>query len=172
MIARNARTAALRLQIQFGRECGVGALWVLALGMAACGAGRTGPGVTETPMKSDCRGLPTIEECRTAAMVITDECLRGCVQMQCAGVKVNCSEYIQKECKKHSSEGISPFGFVYRTSETSCEKPVGEVNWCELPEENRECRAKAMVHELAHSCGWAHNEGLGVPSNDGYIQCD
>jgi len=105
-------------------------------------------------------------------MQITDECLRGCIQAQCAGIKVVCSDYVQKECKKHSSEGISVFGYVYRSEESSCVNPVGEVNWCELPEENRWCRANAMVHELAHSCGWAHGEGLGVPSNDGFIQCD
>lgn len=105
------------------------------------------------------------------AMEITNECLRGCVRMQCTGIKVNCDEYVKKECRNHSSEGISPFGYVYRTSETTCGKPVGEVNWCELPG-SRECRARAMVHELAHSCGWAHNQGMGVPSNDGFITCE
>lgn len=124
-------------------------------------------------MSTTCRHAPTVEECQAAATQITNECLRGCVLAQCAGIKVKCSEYIQKECEKNSEDGtLPPFGYVYRLSDTSCEKPVGEINWCELAEEDRECRAKAMVHELAHSCGWAHYDGFGVPSDDGLIQCD
>lgn len=139
----------------------------MAAGVTGCAASS----MAGTPMSSACRELPTVEECQSAAREITDECLRGCVHLQCAGIKVNCGEYIREECKKNSSEGVTPFGYVYRTSETSCDRPVGEVNWCELSA-SRECRAKAMVHELAHSCGWAHNEGLGVPANEGFIQCE
>lgn len=140
--------------------------------VSACAAPQHATG-SSTPMSTACGHVPTVEECQVGAMQITDECLRGCVHAQCAGIKIKCSEYIQKECKKNSEDGtLPPFGYVYRLSDTSCENPVGEINWCELPEENRKCRADAMVHELAHSCGWAHGEGLGVPSNDGFIQCD
>jgi hypothetical protein len=127
-----------------------------------------------TPMHPTCRELPTIEECRAAAQVITHPCLRQCVEKQCAGIKVNCnSEEIQKNCKEKNSEGLIALGYVVRFSDrpTSCDNPSHEVNWCQQPS-SRNCRAKAMVHELAHSCGWRHNQGLGVPGDDGRLLCE
>jgi hypothetical protein len=106
-------------------------------------------------MSSTCRELPTVEECQAAAQVITYECLRKCVEMQCAGVKINChSPDIEKNCKDKSNAGIVALGYVAHLSNvpTSCDSPWKEVNWCEVPA-SRTCRAKAMVHELAHSCG-------------------
>lgn len=124
-----------------------------------------------TPMSQACRELPTVEECRAAAQVITDACLRGCVELQCTGIKVNCSDFIKKECQKRNEAGVTYLGYVWRPDTASCSKPVSEVNWCEEPV-SRDCRAKAMVHELAHSCGWKHLQGLGVPGNEGELQCD
>jgi hypothetical protein len=126
-----------------------------------------------TPMNSSCRELPTIEECQTAARVITNDCLKKCVEMQCTGIKINCnSEEIRKRCRDRNTEGIVALGYVVRFSNipTSCEHPLNEINWCEEPT-SRECRAKAMVHELAHSCGWSHNQGFGVPGDDGFLRC-
>jgi hypothetical protein len=36
---------------------------------------------------------------------------------------------------------------------------------------SRRCRAQAMVHELAHSCGWHHGDGQGVPGDEGTLPC-
>jgi hypothetical protein len=95
--------------------------------------------------------------------------------MQCAGVKVNCgSEEIQKRCREaKEAEGIVPLGYVIRFSDVpvSCDQPSKEINWCEQPA-SRECRARAMVHELAHSCGWRHHQGFGVPGDNGYLPCE
>lgn len=127
-----------------------------------------------TPMHPSCRELPTIEECRAAAQVITHPCLRQCIEKQCAGVKVNCnSEEIRKTCKDNSSESLSALGYVVRFSDrpTSCDNPSHEVNWCEQSS-SRNCRSRAMVHELAHSCGWRHNQGHGVPGDDGRLLCE
>ena len=33
------------------------------------------------------------------------------------------------------------------------------------------CRMEAMVHELAHSCGWEHDQGGGVPGAKGELPC-
>jgi hypothetical protein len=121
-----------------------------------------------------CGELPTVEECRAAAQVITHPCLRQCVEKQCAGINVNCdSEEIKKNCKGQNSEGLIALGYVVRFSDrpTSCDDPSREVNWCEQPS-SRDCRAKSMVHELAHSCGWRHNQGLGVPGDDGRLLCE
>jgi hypothetical protein len=75
--------------------------------------------------------------------------------------------------KNNPSEGIFALGYVIRFSDipTSCEHPLKEVNWCEQSA-SRECRARAMVHELAHSCGWKHYQGLGVPGDDGLLPCE
>lgn len=136
------------------------------------GSGCAHPG---TAMQGSCRELPSVEECQAAAGVMTDSCLRMCVEMQCAGVKVNCgSAEIQKRCREASdAEGITPLGYVVRFSDVpvSCDHPSKEVNWCEQPA-SRACRAKAMVHELAHSCGWRHRQGGGVPGDNGYLPCE
>ncbi|MFL5345978.1 MAG: hypothetical protein ACJ8AT_14400 [Hyalangium sp.] len=125
-------------------------------------------------MSSTCSEVPTVEECQAAAQVITSDCLKKCVEMQCAGIKINCSSpEIQKNCKDKSSEGIVAMGYVARFDDVpvSCASPWKEINWCEVPS-SRECRAKAMVHELAHSCGWHHNQGFGVPGDDGNLPCN
>jgi hypothetical protein len=127
-----------------------------------------------TPMHPTCRELPTVEECVAAAQVITSACLKKCVEMQCSGIKVNCaSEEIQKKCEEKKSEGVVALGYVVRFSDrpTSCDNPSHEINWCEQPT-SRTCRARAMVHELAHSCGWRHNQGFGVPGDDGKLLCE
>jgi hypothetical protein len=91
--------------------------------------------------------------------------------MQCAGIQVNCGQLVKDECKKRNSTGITSLGYVYRPDDAGCNKPVSEVNWCEEPL-SRDCRAKAMVHELAHACGWKHGQGLGVPADDGDLKCE
>jgi hypothetical protein len=48
--------------------------------VALVGAGCAHSG---TPMHPSCRELPTVEECQAAAQVITHECLRKCVELQC-----------------------------------------------------------------------------------------
>lgn len=49
--------------------------------------------------------------------------------------------------------------------------PVKEVYWCE-ESLGEDCRVKAMIHELAHSCGWEHKQGMGVPANQGDVTCE
>ena len=90
------------------------------------GQGCAHPG---TPMHPTCRELPTVEECKEAAQTITETCLRTCIEMQCAGIQVNCnSDEIQEMCRTRSSpsEGIVALGYVIRFSDTptSCELPL------------------------------------------------
>jgi hypothetical protein len=125
-------------------------------------------------MNSTCRALPTVEECIKATQSITQDCLRRCIELQCAGVQINCDEAARAKCKKDREEGILTLGYVWMnrtmTLEKTCKNPRREINWCEW-DVSRECRAKGMVHELAHTCGWNHDQGLGVPGNDGTITC-
>ena len=127
--------------------------------------------LTGTPMKNtSCSQLPTIEECQSAAAVIDNACVRQCVAAQCAGAQIDCGEYIQKKCQQlNEQRGARVGGFVVRSGQT-CQKPKFEIGWCELPM-SRECRAKALVHELAHACGWSHGEGGNVPGEQGKLQC-
>jgi hypothetical protein len=143
--------------------------WSLGLlGLSGCAH----PGQTGTPMSSTCREVPTVEECRAVARGITDECLAGCVRLQCAGIQVNCDEYARESCKRDREAGLETLGYVKMTGKTSCTTRLSEVNWCEDATVSRECRARGMVHELAHSCGWDHGQGHGVPGDDGKLVCD
>ena len=125
--------------------------------------------VLPQPMPSKCRELPDVDECQAVARKILDECLRDCVTIQCTGAKIRCDEIVSERCRKRKQEGAAVGGFVEPKGQ-NCHQPSTEINWCELPQ-SRDCRAKAMVHELAHSCGWQHGDGKGVPGNNGVMPC-
>ena len=126
---------------------------------------------SETPMSLTCREVPTVEECLDAAATIENVCLRPCVERQCSGAKVACDENIVKKCNRlNESRRDKVGGWVERKDQT-CKAPRSEIAWCQVPM-SRQYRAKAMVHELAHSCGWKHGEGQGVPGNSGSLECE
>ena len=150
---------------------GSSTLLAIALCAASCAVGCAAPtALTGTPMSMTCQEVPTVEECRTEAQVIEDDCLRECVLMQCSGVELNCNDHVQQRCKElNGKREATVGGFVDRESQ-SCEKPNEEIGWCQVPMSPK-CRAKAMVHELAHSCGWSHGGGKNVPAENGRLQC-
>lgn len=125
-----------------------------------------------TVMPSSCRNVPTIESCVWQAQIwITDQCLRDCVIAGCRGVRIDCSSLDTLEtCGKPKGPGKRSGGFAPPLGH-DCKSPGDEVSWCELALGER-CRAIIMVHELAHTCGWRHKGGLGVPGDDGTFQCD
>lgn len=54
----------------------------------------------------------------------------------------------------------------------TCDQPTHEIKWCHLKEfQTGQCGADAVLHELAHTCGWKEYEEKGVPGNTGVIQC-
>jgi hypothetical protein len=123
-------------------------------------------------MQTDCPftiDMPSIEECREAALVISDELLRMCVQGQCSNIQVKCSQRIRLQCR----EDNQIFGFTMLAYTPNPNfygtlnyfYPIRETYWCEEPV-SHECMIKALVHELAHSCGWDHRAGRNVPGND------
>jgi hypothetical protein len=123
-------------------------------------------------MSSTCRELPTVEECREGATVITNERLMDCVRQQCTRIKLNCGDMVRAECKLRSQEqGETAMGYTLVPTWTTAFNPTREIFWCEEPA-GRDCRIDAMVHELAHSCGWRHSGGLGVPGNKGGMACE
>lgn len=116
-----------------------------------------------------CQELPSVGECQATARAIEDECLRDCVLAKCTGIKIRCDEVAKLFCPKGDYEGGRRAGFVFRGGHT-CEQPAEEMHWCEEPMPAH-CRAQAMVHELAHACGWHHGDGFGVPGNKGRLAC-
>lgn len=150
-----------------GRRIRWAIVFCIGLGVVGCA---TATVLSETPMNTTCLEVPTVEECRTEAAVIEDVCLRECVEAQCSGVKVVCDPHNQQRCKELNEGRKGKIGgFVTRKGQT-CLKPKDEVAWCQLPM-SRRCRAKAMVHELAHSCGWSHGDGSSVPGETGELPC-
>lgn len=98
--------------------------------------------LSETPMNTTCLEVPTVEECRTAAAVIENVCLRECVEAQCSGVKVVCDPNNQQRCKElNEGRKGKVGGFVTRKGQT-CLKPKDEVAWCQLPLSRRAVRKR------------------------------
>jgi hypothetical protein len=140
-------------------------LWVGVLALSGCATARQ-PG---TPMKTNCPStipMPTIEECREAARVIRNEELRVCVSEQCGDISLVCDEETRKRCKEESEAARRDIlAYVIRLDSTSTSSRVKEAHWCEEPASFR-CILKVVIHELAHSCGWRHGGGEGVPGHE------
>lgn len=124
-----------------------------------------------TPMKTSCPAsveLPTIEECLDEAAEIEDELLMSCVRRQCRDITVTCSEWNRQKCKAQSQRfGNSVLAFTVTNWRGTLHRfyPVAETHWCEEPA-SRGCIIQAVIHELAHSCGWDHGQGQNVPGNE------
>lgn len=124
-----------------------------------------------TPMKTSCPAsieLPTIEECLEEASRIDDELLMSCMRRQCRDLTVTCSEWSRQMCRSQGQRfGNTALGFTLTFWRGTPHRfyPVKETHWCEEPA-SHECIIKAVMHELAHSCGWNHRQGHNVPGND------
>jgi len=122
-------------------------------------------------MRTNCPStveMPTIEECRHAALVIDDDLLRTCVQRQCSDIHIECAEWVRRECKEAGmASGSAILAFTYTTYHGTLHSffPVKETHWCE-ESASLECVTNSLVHELAHSCGWKHEKGNNVPGKD------
>lgn len=122
-------------------------------------------------MKTSCPDsieLPTVEECLEEVSGISEELLMSCMRRQCREITVTCSEWTRMECRAQSQVLRSTvLAFTLTTYHGTLHRfyPASEIHWCE-ESASRECVSKAVVHELAHSCGWDHGQGLNVPGND------
>jgi hypothetical protein len=133
---------------------------------------RGGAGAHKTVhLKTSCPAsieLPTVEECLEEADKIDDELLMSCMRRQCRDITVTCSERNREDCKKlRQRPGRTLLAFTVTHWRGTHHRfyPVEETKWCEEPA-SRECISKAVIHELAHSCGWDHLQGHNVPGND------
>jgi hypothetical protein len=122
-------------------------------------------------MKTSCPPtveLPSVEECIEATSEITDELLGDCMRRQCRDVIITCSEWSRRQClldNQSSGKAVLAFTMMLYRGTLHSFYPVREIHWCEEPA-SQACVVKAVIHEVAHSCGWDHGEGQNVPGND------
>jgi len=135
-------------------------------------AASTPPSEPGTPMKTSCPAsieLPTVEECVEAVSEITGELLGSCMRRQCHDITVSCGEWSRGRCQienqRRPETSLLAFTLVRYHGTLHAFFPVQETHWCEEPASHG-CVVKAVVHELAHSCGWDHKQGQNVPGND------
>ena len=107
-------------------------------------------------------------QCMTQANSVTDSKLKACVKSKCYGkdTKLDCSP----ERKKESCFEFTDKHGKKRRRIGEAGEGDSEIGWCEEPM-NEDCQAKLLVHELAHTCGWDHEPGKGVPSSKEIQQC-
>lgn len=135
---------------------------VVALAGLTCAAPR--------PMSSEgCVHIPDVNDCITLARWITDRCLSDCVVEQCAKGRLRCDEETAGYCAMRANAG-RPVGAFVPKGDRSCKEAADEVKWCDF-NVSSSCKARQAVHELAHACGWHHNDGFNVPGNDGELIC-
>lgn len=107
--------------------------------------------------------------CRAEAQGIKDPKLKACVLAQCSSsdTKLKCDQKVKDQCaqKDKGKNGKKTGG---SSAVGSLDSPLKEIDWCEQPVDS-DCQNKALVHELAHSCGWQHGQDPGVPGNSGEI---
>jgi hypothetical protein len=114
-------------------------------------------------VSQSCLGDVTVADCQAEADSIENDCLKECVKMQCAGIKVDCGETTQQRCKR--KESLYAYTDNY-PGVTNCRfAPTNKTHCCErLLKKSKACRVKVLVHELAHSCGWDEEKGPGIPN--------
>jgi hypothetical protein len=122
-------------------------------------------------MKTSCPAsveLPTIEECLEETRKIDDDLLMSCMRRQCRDITVTCSELNRSKCKtlsEISGKTVLAFTTIQWNGTLHRFYPVNQTHWCEEPASHG-CITQAVIHEIAHACGWDHRDGLNVPGND------
>jgi hypothetical protein len=122
-------------------------------------------------MKTSCPvsiELPTVEECLEEASRIDDELLMSCMRRQCRDITLTCGEWSRQKCKAQSQRlGNTVLAFTLTAWKGTLHRfyPVEEIHGCEEPASHG-CIVKAVIHELAHSCGWDHRQGHNVPGDE------
>ena len=130
-----------------------------------------------------CNNLPSVEECQGSAEAIQNSCLRQCVTNQCEKALVRCNQLTAQVCREYDANRTSDGKVLGFSSIGSRSEPVRLIAWCcrqfKNPARNTFCRKEALVHELAHSCGFRHDgnplrkdgetHDPGVPGHEGTL---
>jgi RHS repeat-associated protein len=97
---------------------------------------------------------------------ITDNKLRNCLLKRCMSNGVlncnpNCGKNIRGEEIAGYKSAWDRFWGIKPNEVTVCPNAAGF----------EKCAGDVVIHEWAHSCGWNHGEGQGIPGDSGYIEC-
>ena len=88
---------------------------------------------------------------------ITDPKLRSCLQKRCKSGKIKCSDNCPQQQKPQA--GNAPYS---GNTATLCLDSVGTPSWS-----TPQYFGGTIIHEWAHTCGWHHGQGEGVPHDPG-----
>jgi len=88
---------------------------------------------------------------------ITDLKLRSCLQKRCKSRKIKCSDNCSQQPKQQA--GNAPY---HGSTGTLCLDSIGTPPWT-TPQDF----GGTIIHEWAHTCGWHHGQGQGVPNDPG-----
>jgi|HubBroStandDraft_4_1064222.scaffolds.fasta_scaffold01159_8 RHS repeat-associated protein len=88
---------------------------------------------------------------------ITDLKLRSCLQKRCKSGKIKCSDNCSQQPKQQA--GNAPY---HGSTGTLCLDSIGTPPWT-TPQDF----GGTIIHEWAHTCGWHHGQGQGVPNDPG-----
>jgi len=91
--------------------------------------------------------------CHAKVRTITEPTLKNCIRRRCVTGKVKC-----RKCGDGHLAGYNR-GIGRRFRSSTIVLCANNLNWF----------GHAALHEWAHSCGWMHGDGQGVPGNDGDI---
>ena len=98
--------------------------------------------------------------CEIDIFLITDLELRKCIKKRCDNAKVNCDNNCRPRLLGYNRQWAL-FGFVVYRSSTA--------NVCVNNPKACNKYGRIAIHEWAHSCGWSHGDGKGVPGDSGYL---
>ena len=96
--------------------------------------------------------------------------LRECVLRKIDAIRFTCNWGIQTECNK--PDGKEKCTWLASAKLGNCGSTQGSLNWCNRRGLSDACVAEVLVHEAAHTCGWEHLKGGGVPGNDGHASAE
>lgn len=95
--------------------------------------------------------------CNALSSIITDPDLRKCIQKRCDKGTIIC----KNDCKS----GVAGYNRWYFGL-----FPSSDINICSNNLSNlMHLVGSVAIHEWAHSCGWDHFQGKGVPGNNGKL---
>jgi RHS repeat-associated protein len=106
------------------------------------------------------RDIGDIIERACKVNLITDLALKKCVEERCHDSIISCDA-------DPKSKNCEPGRTIAHSFDLG--QPVGDFVLCPLFFIFFPDQGNIAIHELAHTCGWSHGDGKGVPGDSGYF---
>ena len=122
----------------------------------------------------NCKNLPgedaLYKEMEYSVSVVHAQPLFWCILRQIENAHIDCGLATKIKCalRNGGKEGRAIGGSAPQGTYST---PKEDVEWCDLENKSKECQAKGLIHEMAHTCGWDHGQGGGVPGDNGHLIC-